>query len=56
MAKEAVLLKPSDHLDGTLELNPTIFVGGVSPEPYRIEAVLSCWNQDEFSAAEKTLQ
>ena len=22
MAKEAVLLKPSDHLDGTLELNP----------------------------------
>ena len=53
MAKEAVLLKPGDHLYGTLELDPTMFSGGLPPGPYRIEAVLSCWNEDEFSAAEK---
>ena len=52
MAKEAVLLKPGEHVDGTLQLDPTLF-GGLPPGPYRIEAVLYCWNDDEFTADER---
>lgn len=52
MAKEAVLLKPGEHVDGTLQLDPTLF-GGLPLGPYRIEAVLYCWNDDEFTADER---
>jgi hypothetical protein len=52
MAKEAILLKPGDATDGALELDAGWF-GGLPPGPYRIEAVLYCWNLDEFSAADR---
>ena len=51
MAKEAILLKPGDSTDGALELDAAWF-GGLPPGPYRIEAVLYCWNEGEFSAAD----
>lgn len=47
MAKEAVLLKPGDHLDGTVELDLALS-GALAPGLYRIEV-----DEDEFSAAEK---
>jgi hypothetical protein len=52
MKKEAVLLKPGEHLDGSLQLDPTLF-GGLPPGAYRIEAVLYCWKDDEFTDAER---
>jgi hypothetical protein len=52
MSKEAILLKPGEHANGTLRLDPTLF-GGLPPGRYRIEAVLTCWNDDEFTAAER---
>ncbi len=52
MAKEAVLLKPGEHLDGTFQLDTALF-GGLKPGRYRIEAVLWCWNPDKFSDAER---
>ena len=38
MNKEAVLLKPGEHLDGILRLDTKPF-GGLKPGVYRIEAV-----------------
>src|ERR1035441_10839381 len=52
MKKEAVLLKPGEHLDGSHQLDPTLF-GGLPPGAYRIEAVLYCWKDDEFTDAER---
>jgi hypothetical protein len=52
MSKEAVLLKPGEHLDGSLQLDPTLF-GGLPPGAYRIEAVLYCWKDGEFTGAER---
>lgn len=51
MRKEAVLLKPGEHLDGSLELDTTLF-GGLSPGVYRIEAGLSGWSEEKFTNAE----
>jgi hypothetical protein len=53
MGKEAVLLKPGDHLDGTLRLDTKLF-GGLRPGAYRIEAVLYCWTPEEFTDAERS--
>jgi hypothetical protein len=51
MSKGAVLLKPSEHLDGALHLDPTFF-GGLPPGEYLIEAVLYGWREDQFTNAE----
>lgn len=51
MRKEAVLLKPDEHLDGSLELDTTLF-GGLRPGVYRIEAELSGWSEEKFTNAE----
>jgi hypothetical protein len=51
MSKVGVLLHPSEHLDGTFELNPTMF--HLPPGAYRIEAMLYGWKNDEFSDAER---
>jgi hypothetical protein len=40
MSKEAVLLRPGEHLDGTFQMDTKLF-GGLQPGAYRIEAVLS---------------
>ena len=51
MSKEAVLLRPGEHLDGTLRLDTTLF-GGLKPGVYRIEAGLSGWSEEKFTDAE----
>jgi hypothetical protein len=51
MAKEAVLLKPGEHLDGTFRLDTTLF-GGLKPGPYRIETTLTGWRDERFTPAE----
>ena len=51
MSKEAVLLKPKEHVDGRFELDTTLF-GGLKPGVYRIEVLLSGWSEGQFTAAE----
>jgi hypothetical protein len=53
MSKEAVLLKPGEHLYGTFRMDTTLF-GGLKPGAYRIEAVLSGWAEEKFSDAERS--
>jgi hypothetical protein len=50
MSKEAVLLRPGEHLDGTLRLDTTLF--GLKPGAYRIEAGLSGWAEEKFTDTE----
>jgi hypothetical protein len=52
MKKEAVLLKPGEHLDGTDPINTATF-DFLKPGTYRFEALLEGWRQDEFSAKEQ---
>jgi hypothetical protein len=51
MGREAVLLEPGKSFDGTFRLDTTLF-GGLKPGAYRVEAVLYCWRDEEFTAAE----
>jgi hypothetical protein len=53
MSKEAVLLKPGGHLDGSLRLDTAMF-GGMKPGAYRIEAVLYGWVEEKFTNAERS--
>ena len=53
MTKEAVLLKPGEHLDGTYPVNTATF-DFLKPGTYRFEALLSCWEREEFSAQDQT--
>ena len=53
MVKEAVLLKPGEHLDGTFRLDSKLF-GGLKPGAYRIEAALYGWTEEKFSDAERS--
>jgi hypothetical protein len=52
MAKEAVLLKPGEHFDGTYPVDTGTFEF-LKPGAYRFEASLSCWREEEFSAQEQ---
>ena len=51
MSQEAVLLKPGEHLDGPLRLDPKIF--HLIPGRYRVEAALTGWAEEKFSAEER---
>jgi hypothetical protein len=51
MGRVAVLLRPGEHLDGVLRLDPANF--GLLPGAYRIESVLDGWNDSDFSNAER---
>jgi hypothetical protein len=51
LSKVAVLLRPGEHFDGTLQLDPAMF--SLTPGAYRIEAVLNGWKNDQFSDAER---
>ena len=51
MSKEAVLLRPGEHLDGTLRLDTTLF-GALKPGAYRIEAGLSGWAEEKLTDTE----
>jgi hypothetical protein len=53
MNRGTVLLHPGEHLDGTLQMDPTMF-GGLPPGSYRIEVVLRGWKGDEFTDAQLT--
>jgi hypothetical protein len=53
MSQEAVLLKPGEHLDGTLRLDTALF-GHLKPGVYRIEAILYGWTEEKFSDAERS--
>jgi hypothetical protein len=53
MSKEAVLLKPGEHLDGTLLLDTKLF-GGLKPGAYRVEAALTGWDEEKFTDAERS--
>jgi hypothetical protein len=53
MNKEAVLLKPGDHLDGTFLLDTKLF-GGLKPGAYRVEAALTGWDEEKFTDAERS--
>jgi hypothetical protein len=52
MSKEAVLLKPREHSDGTFQLDSKLF--DLKPGAYRIEATLSGWTEEKFSDAERS--
>jgi hypothetical protein len=52
MAKEAVLLKPGEHLEGTFLLDPKLF--GLKPGTYRVEAALTGWDEEKFTDAERS--
>jgi hypothetical protein len=52
MSKEAVLLKPGEHLDGTFLLDTKLF--GLKPGRYRVEATLSGWTEEKFTDAERS--
>lgn len=52
MTKEAVLLKPGERLEGSLQLDTTLF-SGLPPGAYRVEAVLYGWNDKDFTDAER---
>ena len=53
MNKEAVLLMPGEHVDGTAPLVIPTSRDGFPPGAYRIEAILSGWNYDRFTEAER---
>jgi hypothetical protein len=53
MNKEAVLLMPGEHVDGTAPLVIPTGREGFPPGAYRIEAILSGWNYDRFTDAER---
>ena len=52
MSKEAVLLKPGEHLGGTFVLETKLF-GELKPGVYKAVASLSGWNQDKFTEPER---
>jgi hypothetical protein len=52
LSKEAVLLKPREHFDGTFQLDSKLF--DLKPGAYRIEATLSGWTEKKFSDAERS--
>lgn len=52
MSKEAVLLKPGEHLEETFLLDPKVF--GLKPGGYRVEAALTGWNEEKFTDAERS--
>jgi hypothetical protein len=53
MEQEAVLLKPAGHFNGTIRLDTNLF-GGLIPGPYRIEAVLYGWREEDFNEAQRS--
>jgi hypothetical protein len=52
MSKEAVLLKPGEHLEGTFILDTRLF--DLKPGHYRAEASLTGWSEAKFPDAERS--
>jgi hypothetical protein len=53
MSKEAILLKPGEHLDGAFLLE-TKLLGGLRPGVYRVEAALTGWIEEKFTDVERS--
>jgi hypothetical protein len=53
MSKEAVLLKPGEHLNGTFLLDTKLF-GGLKPGTYRVEAAFYGWTEEKFTDVERS--
>ena len=51
MSKESVLLRPGEHIDGALRLDPKTF--HLSPGRYRVEASVIGWAESKFTAEER---
>jgi len=51
MGKEALLLKPGEHTEGTVLVAA---VDPMPPGPYRLEIILYGWRGDTFSAQDRT--
>jgi hypothetical protein len=51
MSKEAVLLKPGEHISGPLRLDPKSF--HLAPGRYRVEASMTGWAAETFSSEER---
>ena len=52
MSKEAVLLRPGEHLNGTFSLDTKLF--GLKPGTYRVEASLTGWTEEKFTDVERS--
>ena len=52
MAKETILLRPGDDVDASYPINTAIF-DFLKPGIYRFEALLSGWQEEEFSAQDQ---
>lgn len=52
MKKEAVLLKPTEEIEGIFVL-PADWFGGLKPGAYRIEASLDGWLETDFTQAQR---
>ena len=52
LRREALLLKPDEHFDGTIALGSAT-AKGLPPGKYRIEAAFSGWSDSSFSDAER---
>lgn len=53
MIKEAVLLKPAEHVEGTFSLDTKLF-GGLKSGVYRVEAALTGRTEEKFTEAERS--
>jgi hypothetical protein len=51
MAKEAVLLKPGEHVSGPLRLDPKSF--HLAPGRYRVQASMTGWAEETFNPEER---
>jgi hypothetical protein len=52
MSKEAVLLKPGGHLDGTFVFETRLF-GDLKPGVYKVVGSLYGWDKDKFTEPER---
>jgi hypothetical protein len=52
MTKEAVLLKPGEHVSGMLRLDPKSF--HLVPGRYRVEASMTGWTEETFTPEERS--
>jgi hypothetical protein len=52
MSKEALLLKPGEHVDGVFQFQAKLF--DLKPGAYRIEAALTGWTEEKFTDAERS--
>ena len=52
MSKESVLLKPGEHFDGSLRLDPKAF--HLAPGRYRVEAALTGWFETKFDSDDRS--